>query len=199
VVSEASAAHRPPPGFVDTPPPPIKAAERLVARVEEIDIDRPLAIVIAAADAMSLEDAIDQGGSLPHVVATRNLTPGPFDAPGSRRIVFLSDGSTLVEQILEKRRTDTEYRFRYVVWNYGTRAARPILYGLGDFHYTATSEARTRIRWVYAFELRRDRFPGVLGPLGDWLLKVAFLDRDYAKMMQGTLRRTRAAAEAWRT
>jgi len=39
----------------------------------------------------------------------------------------------------------------------------------------------------------------VLGPLGDWLLKVAFLDRDYAKMMQGTLRRTRAAAEAWRT
>jgi len=36
----------PPPGFVDTPHPVVAPAEQLVARVEEITIDRPLSIVL---------------------------------------------------------------------------------------------------------------------------------------------------------
>jgi polyketide cyclase/dehydrase/lipid transport protein len=192
---EPPAVCRPPPGFQDTPHPQIAAAEKLVARVEEIEIPRPLAHVLASVENVPLEKMIEQGGDLPKVFGTHNLTPGPFDAPGSRRLACLTDGSTLVEQVLEKTRTPTSYRFRYVVWNYTTKAARPIRYGLGEFVYTAVAEDRTHIRWTYAFELRRDRFPGALGPFGNWLLRVAFLDRSYAKMMQGTLARTKALAE----
>ena len=50
--------------------------------------------------------------------------------------------------------------------------------------------------WTYAFRLRGDRFPGLLGPLGRWLLKVAFLDRAYAVLMRETLKATKRGAEA---
>ena len=188
---------KPPPGFVDTPPPVVRPG-KLVARVEQITIPRPLDHVLAAVERMELADAIDRDGDLPSVIGTYGLTPGGFDRPGSRRLVCLSDGGNVVEQVLEKTRTPGAYRFRYVVWNNTTKAARPIRYGVGDFRYTDAGQGRTHIHWTYAFELKRDRFPGMLGPFGDWLLKVAFLDRAYAKMMQGSLARTKAAAEAWR-
>jgi len=197
VPPEPLAACRPPSGFVDGPPPKVAAPETLVARVEQITIPRPLDHVLAATEKVELSDLIDSDSGLPGVFGTHDLTPGGFGEPGSRRLACLTDGSTLVEQVLERTRTPTAYRFRYVVWGYTTKAARPIRYGLGDFQYTATGDGQTHIRWTYAFELRRDRFPGMLGPFGNWLLKVAFLDRSYAKMMQGSLTRTKAIAEAW--
>jgi hypothetical protein len=190
---------RPAPGFVDTPHPPIAGPERLVGRTEEIDIARPLAKVLAAVEAMPLADAIDPDAGLPGVVGTYGLTPEAFGPPGTRHLVFLTDGTTVREQVLERTTTATDYRFRYVVWGYTTPAAKPLKYGLGDFHYTAAGPDRTHIRWTYAFELRPDRFPGFLGVgLGGWLLKKAFLDTTYARWLRASLARTKAAAEAWK-
>lgn len=187
--------HQPPAGFIDTPHPPVAGPERLVSRVEEITIDRPLAEVIAHTETVALADWIDGSGALPGVTGTYMLSGERFDAPGSRHMAFLTDGTTIVEQVLEKTRTEGAYRFRYVVWNYVTAAARPLLYGLGQFDYTDAGEGRTHVRWTYSFELRRDRFPGFLGPLGGLLLKATFLDGPYAAWMRASLARTKALAE----
>jgi hypothetical protein len=188
-------ALQPPAGFIDSPHPPVAGPGRLVSRIEEITINRPLAEVIAHTETVALADWIDRSGALPGVVGTFMLAGDRFDAPGSRHMVFLTDGTTVVEQVLETSRAGAGYRFRYVVWNYVTAAARPLLYGLGDFQYTDTGDGRTHVRWTYSFELRRDRFPGFLGPLGGWLLKATFLNGPYAAWMRGSLARTRAIAE----
>lgn len=188
----------PPPGFVDTPHPPVSGPERRVSRTEEIVIDRPLAHVVAAVDGTPLSDAIAEAGGLPGVRGTLMLAGERFDRPGSRHLLFLTDGTTAVEEILEKTRSAERYHFGYVVWNYTTPAARPLLYGLGEFDYTAEGPDRTRVRWTYSFELRRNRFPGVLGvALGGALLKAVFLNGPYARWMAATLALTKKNAEAW--
>ncbi|WP_397401244.1 hypothetical protein [Phenylobacterium sp.] len=188
-------ALQPPPGFIDTPHPPVAEPGRLVSRVEEIAINRPLAEVIAQTETVALADWIDRSGALPYLTGTHMLAGDRFDAPASRHMVFLTDGTTVVEQVLETSRAGAGYRFRYVVWNYVTAAARPLLYGLGDFEYADAGEGRTYVRWTYSFELRRYRFPGFLGPLEGWLLKATFLNGPYAARMRGSLARTKAIAE----
>jgi hypothetical protein len=110
---------------VDTPHPAIGSGEPLVAHTEEVDIERPLAAVLLAAN-KPLKDTISSAGSLPGVSGDHMLTEGEFGAPGSRRLTCLSDGSTLVEESLQRERTAHSYRFRYVVWNYTSDKARPV-------------------------------------------------------------------------
>ena len=188
---------KPPAGFIDTPHPPVSGPEKLVTRVEDIVIDRPLAQVMASVAGTPLADTIARDAGLPGVTGTHVLAGGTFGEPGSRHMAFLTDDSTIVEQVLERTRTPTEDRMRYVVWNYTSATAAPLRYGLAEFLYTAEGEGRTRVRWTYSFELRRDRFPGFLGPLGGPLLKAAFLNGPYAKWMRATLARIKANAEAW--
>ena len=185
----------PPPTFVDTPAPSVAGPDKLVSRTEEIVIDRPLAHVLAAVDATPLSDSIAEAGGLPGVRGSHVLAGGAFDQPGSRHMIFLPDDTTAVEQVLEKTTTPASRRFRYVVWNYTTAAAKPLRYGLSEFHYTAQGE-RTHVRWTYSFELRKDRFPGFLGVgLGGLLLKAAFLNGPYAKWMSANLAGIKRRAE----
>ena len=187
---------KPPVGFLDSPPPAVAGPDKLVSHTEQITIDRPLAQVLASLDATPLAETISAAGGLPGVAATYTLTPGPYGDTGTRHMVFLTDNTTIVEQVLERTRMASEYRWRYVVWNYTTAAAKPLRYGLSEFHYTAQGEA-THVRWTYSFELRKDRFPGVLGVgLGGLLLKAAFLNGPYAKWMSANLAGIKARAEA---
>jgi hypothetical protein len=195
-MAAATAAFQPPPGFVDTPHPPIGPVSGMATHVEEVVIARPLAEVLAVVDAMPLPELVQATAGLPGVVAEHDLTPGGYGRPGSRHLVLLSDGTTITEQIVDYERTGALYRFSYVVWNYSTPAARPIHYALAEFRYAADGAGRTRARWTYSFVLRRDRFPGMLGGLGDWLLKTALLDRAYAQLMRAGLARVKARAEA---
>ncbi len=73
--------------LLDMPHPVVAPMHELVARVEEIVIDRPLDIVIASAARTKLEDAVANTSSLPSVAGTRVLTAGEFGAEGSRRQV----------------------------------------------------------------------------------------------------------------
>src|SRR5215207_6296979 len=120
----------PPPTFVDTPHPPVAGPDKLVSRTDEVVIDRPLAHVLAAVDATPPSQSIAEAGGLPGLRGTHVLAGGKFDQPGSRHIIFLTDDSTAVEQVLEKTTTAASRRFRYVVWNYTIAAAKPLLYGL---------------------------------------------------------------------
>lgn len=181
--------------LVDVPHPTIAPLQHLVSRTEEITIDRPLDTIVDSAERTSLEDAIVRVKCLPSVEATHTLTPGAFGHAGTRRLVCLTDGSTALEQVLQRERTSRAYRFRYVVWNYTSPLARGVAYAVGQFDKIAITHERTRVTWTYAFQLKRDRFPGLLGGLGELLFRVTFLDRRYANMMRATLGRQRTLAE----
>lgn len=195
-MSETVATRRPPAGFVETPHPPVAGPAKLVSRVEEVVIDRPFAQVVQAVDAMPLSARHPAAGGLPGVADTLALTPDGFGPVGGRHLVFLTDDTTVTEQVLVNSRTETDWRFRYVVWGYTTPAAKPLRYGLGDFHYTAQGD-KTRLVWTYSFELKRDAFPGFLGVgLGGFLLKLAFLNGPYGTWMRAGLAAIKRGAEA---
>jgi hypothetical protein len=187
------AACAPAQGFVDLPPPPIDLSDGMVSRTETILIDRSLSTVLTAVN-RPLKDVLRPTGSLPGVTGTYPLTQGDFARPGSRRLVCLSDGSSTEEQVLTRERGENSYRFRYQVWNYTSRAAGAIRDAVGEFVYTAPTPDSTQIVWTYSFALRRDRFPGCLGRLGDFLFRIGFLDRDWAEVMRNVLNGYRTAA-----
>jgi len=176
-----------PRGFRDTPHPEVAPAEQLVSHTEEIVVAKPLDTVLSESQRTPLKQAIRKSDSLPGVAGEHLLTGGAFGQAGSRRLVCLTDGTSTEEQVLLRSQSKAHAEFRYVVWNYTTEKARPILYGVGDFAWTDLGNGTTRVKWTYSFQLRRDRFPGELGGLGDWLFRVTFLDRDYAQMMRRTL------------
>jgi len=195
MAADARAACVPPAGFVDRPAPAILPFDRLVSHSESVTIDRPLATVLRIVQAMALKDAIDHKSNLPGVSGAHMLTRGDFDRPGARRLTCLTDGSTLEEQVLENRSGPRAATFRYVVWNYTTDRARPIDYGVGRFVRTQSGDDRTHTQWTYGFALKRDRFPGRLGGLGEFLFRKFFLERDYATMMRNSLANEKARAE----
>jgi len=184
----------PPSGFVDTPHPAIVDEKELVSHTEEITIDRPLDKVLEGSN-RPLKDTIHKTSSLPGVSGDHMLTQGTFGAPGSRRLTCLTDGSTLEEEVLQRERTNNSYRFRYVVWNYTSETARPIVYGIGDFHDSDLGDGRAHVVWTYSFMLKRERFPGEFGGFGRFLFRVGFLDRQYADMMRATLNGTKTNVE----
>jgi len=181
----------PPTGFTDTPPPKIFREQNFVTHTEIIEVPRSLAATRAAAS-RPLEDQIHKSDELPGIAGTYPLTPGDFGATGSRRLDCLTDGSSLVEQVLL---SDTN-RFRYIVWNYTSEKAHAVSYGIGEFVYEERSENETRIRWSYSFALDDSHFPGNFGALGRFLFRKFFLEGDYATMMRGVLASIKAAAES---
>jgi hypothetical protein len=185
----------PPPGFVDRPNPVVADESILVAHTEEITVNRPMAVVLRSGDNTDIKDAIRKAGDLPGVTGHYALNNIPFGTPGARRLVCLSDGSTLEEQVLKSERSTSSSLFRYVVWNYTTKQARPIEYGVGEFHHTAVDDTHTHVVWTYSFKLKDQEFPGYLGALGRTLFQWIFLDRQYAAMMRGTLQAGKVAAE----
>jgi len=183
-----------PPGFVDIPAP-AATDKQLVSHTEEVAVDSPLAEVVSAASKTSLKDAIRKTSSLPSVAGDYPLGNIPFGTPGARRLVCLTDGSTLEEQVLAREESKSSYRFRYIVWNYTSKVARPIEYGVGEFRDSQIDAGHTHIAWTYSFKLKDHEFPGYLGALGRYLFRVYFLDRQYAAMMRGTLQAGKATAE----
>ena len=188
----------PPPGFSATPQPVIAPVAQLASHTEEITVDRPLAVVAAVNAKTSLKTAIHKAGSLPGVAGEYPLNTIAPGTPGFLHIVCLTDGSTLEEKILVREQTKTSSRFRYVVWRYTSPQARPIEYGVGEFVDTQVDARHTHIVWTYSFKLKENRFPGYLGPLGQFLFHIGFLDRQYAEMMRGTLKAGKVAAESVR-
>jgi hypothetical protein len=177
----------PPPGYIDQQHPPIAAPSQLVSHTEEITVAQTLVQVLETNARVSLKKAIHKAGSLPGVTGEYPLGNIPFPSPGARRMVCLSDGSTLLEQSLDEEQTSTYYRFRYMVWNYTSPLARPIEYGVGEFRDSQMDADHTHIAWTYSFKLNDNAFPGYLGAFGRYIFKIYFLDRDYAAMMRTTL------------
>ena len=181
-----------PAGYQVTEPPALSATHRLAARHDSIVIARPVVQLQVALDRAELKDLLPVTRGLPGVVGVKDLTPGAFGAPGTRRLVCLSDNSVALEQVLE--RVDNE-RFRYQVWGYTSPAARAVHYAVGEFRYADLGDGRTRVDWTYSFRLDPGRPPGSLGAVGRWLFRLAFLDRAYAELMRASLEKMKVYAE----
>lgn len=174
------------------PPPRVDPLAPMIARTERIVVERRPTAVFAYVVSGPLEAMIPLTRRLPGVTGTTLLTPGPWGGVGERRHVHLSDGSQTTEQALEA--TPGEH-FSYEVWDYSTAAAKPIAYALGEFKFSELEGGRTEIVWTYAFRLRSDVFPGSLGGLGRWLMRMAFIDTAYAELMRASLTVIKGALE----
>ena len=116
-----------PAGFVNPPRPDIAPLEELLGHTEQMEIPRELAVVMQAAS-RPLQEIIRPTNALPGVSGTFNLTQESFGVVGSRRYVCLTDGSTVVEEVLHSDAHGDNRRFRYVVWNYTNQKFRDVDY-----------------------------------------------------------------------
>ena len=128
-----------------------------IAITREVTIPRPRADVF---DVVAAEDVLPKVltgyGPLPAVVATSDTT-GPWDRPGSARVVHLADGSTLREQVTAYRRPGY---FSYRVWAFDNPVINSLASGgRGEWIFTDVPGG-THVRWTYAFK-RRSVLAGV--------------------------------------
>jgi hypothetical protein len=91
-------------------------------------------------------------GPLPAVVRTAEHT-GPWDKPGSARLIYLADGSTVREQVTHY---DASKYFAYRVWDFGN----PIIKALakearGEWTFTAHPQG-TQVNWTYTFTAKNN-------------------------------------------
>lgn len=185
-----------PDGFVVTGAPKATEKTRFVSRTETVTIKAPLEFILQQTQKAELENTIKSDDDLPSVAGTFNLTEGRFKKAGDKRLTCLTDGSSLVEQILTNKVDRTEARFRYIVWGYTSPKAKAVDFAVGEFVRTAIDADTTKVEWTYSFVLKKNRIPGCLGALGRWVFRTFFLNRSYADMMRHTLEAEKNNAEA---
>lgn len=89
-------------------------------------------------------------GPLPAVVRTSENT-GPWDTPGSARLIHLADGSTVREQVTQYSRPG---HFAYRVWEFGNPVVgRLATQARGEWTFAAVPGG-TRVTWTYTFTAR---------------------------------------------
>ena len=178
---------RVPLGYLASPAPVPAPMDALISRSETIEVNIPLADLVAAVDALPMEDQVDPNSPLPRVVGTATLTDGFYGDVGSRRMVCLNDGAFMLEHVILRETNDDTHRFRYQLWNYTSETAKALDYSVGEFVYTALEVDRTQVTWTHGFKLREDTLPGALGGFGKWLFRRNFLEEEYKALMKGTL------------
>ena len=86
-------------------------------------------------------------------------------------------------------------QFRYVVWNYTSEKARPIVYGVGHFVRTDLGSGRTRVRWTYSFQLNRRPLSGLSGANRGISCFASVSLTENMQMMRGSLAGSKAKIE----
>jgi len=100
--------------------------------------------------AIELPDIMHQYGPIPSVVGTRDQT-GPWDIPGSSRIVELADGGTAFEEVTASK--DPSY-FAYRVSRLTGIFGRLVMEAEGEWVFQEAPSGRTLIQWTYTFYAR---------------------------------------------
>ncbi|WP_051471106.1 SRPBCC family protein [Patulibacter minatonensis] len=96
--------------------------------------------------------AMMQGyGPLPAVSGVRDQV-GPWDTPGSTRVVELADGNETPERIVAVAQPEA---FHYRVGPFTGPLGRLVAHVDGSFLFDATADGGTVVSWTYAFRPRR--------------------------------------------
>lgn len=129
---------------------------------EETDSSLAIAVTREALISHSIEQAFDfvaaedvlpkilTGYGLVPAVASTSEISGPWDQPGSHRIVHLKDGSTLSEGLTNFERPSY---FAYQVSNPSFALKHLMRHATGQFWFTA-AEGGTHVRWTYTFHAK---------------------------------------------
>ena len=88
-------------------------------------------------------------GLVPSVAYTSDIS-GPWDQPGSQRIVHLADGSTLAEGLTNY---DRPSYFAYRVSNPSFALKHLMTEARGQFWFAA-ADGGTKVRWTYTFHAK---------------------------------------------
>jgi len=97
-----------------------------------------------------LPEVLTGYGPLPAVVGTSDRT-GPWNHPGSARLVHLADGTTVREQVTHY---DRPGHFAYRIWEFGNPiVGRLASGGRGEWRFRPLS-AGTEVLWTYTFTAR---------------------------------------------
>jgi hypothetical protein len=120
-----------------------------ITRVALLPGNRDAVFAFIAAEGV-LPRVLTGYGPLPAVVGTSGHT-GPWDQPGSARVVHLADGSTVREQITQY---STGAHFAYRVWDFGNPTIGALASGArGEWHFEP-GDGGTRVSWTYTFAAR---------------------------------------------
>lgn len=159
-VSACASVHR-----TDAPVPGVGAPYE-VSVTRHVRVAAPPDVVFAFVAAEDVLPKVLTGyGPLPAVVRTSGLT-GPWDVPGSMRVVHLADGSTVREQLTLHARPD---RFAYRVWDFGHPALRLLATGgRGEWTFAA-ADGGTDVSWTYTFTARNAPAAWPLSGIVGWL------------------------------
>ncbi len=126
--------------------PPVTVPEVAITRQAVIP-GKPDAVFrfISAEDV--LPKVLTGYGPLPAVVGTSQNT-GPWDRPGSARLIHLADGSTVREQVT---RYDSPRFFAYRVWEFGNPIVRSLAdEARGEWTFVEVPGG-TQVSWTYTF------------------------------------------------
>jgi hypothetical protein len=120
---------------------------------------KPIMTAVAVEIAAPVSIVFDRarGSDLPALIKARGLLPGvlkvekhdaPWSAPGQKRLLTLSDGSSLIEELTAYTPNKS---FAYRASGFTGPFAALVAEGRGEWHFTTTGPAATRIDWTYSF------------------------------------------------
>ncbi|AJY73451.1 hypothetical protein [Paenibacillus beijingensis] len=137
---------RTPPDF--TGPRPEIAENGYITHSEEIIIDMPLDQYLAWVETQPLEAGLTGQDDIPSVARTE-IIQGTWHEVGARRMIVLSDGHYVAEEVL----AENPNLFRYQVWGYTNYARFATDYAIGEFQREEV-DGKTHIKWTYSYHKR---------------------------------------------
>lgn len=121
-----------------------------VAVTPEVFVDAPIEKVF---DFLAAEDVLPKiltgYGLVPGVASTSDIS-GPWDQPGSHRVVHLADGSTVNEGVTEYNRPSY---FAYRVSD-PSFALKHLMDGARGQFWFAPAKGGTNVKWTYTFRAK---------------------------------------------
>lgn len=127
-----------------------RPARHDVAVTREVFVDAPIEEVF---DFLAAEDVLPKiltgYGLVPGVASTSDIS-GPWDQPGSRRVVHLADGSTVNEGVTEY---DRPSYFAYRVSD-PSFALKHLMDGARGQFWFASAKGGTNVKWTYTFQAK---------------------------------------------
>lgn len=118
----------------------------MIAITVSLEIEAPLLRVFDAARGFNVAEIIKPRGVLPGVQKVDQHV-GAWTAPGQKRLLTLSDGSSLVEELTA---FTPNANFTYRVSSFTGPFAALVNEGRGEWNFTTTGPSRTLIDWTYS-------------------------------------------------
>ncbi|MEQ1929403.1 MAG: SRPBCC family protein [Parvularculaceae bacterium] len=154
-----------------------------------LEIDAPLSQVFEAACGFDIPFIIRSRGIVPGVLKVEEHK-GRWSAVGQKRLLTLTDGSSVREELTEYA---PNVKYSYRVSGFTGPFAALVSEGRGDWHFTMSSTNRTRIDWTYAFKPKG----AASGPAVWFIVKIlwpGYMRAALERLKQDVEARPRAAA-----